>query len=84
MERVAIPSRQSHTASAGVPRKLGFQLVREVRDHVEAPSEVGISCEWQLTRNEFARVCQDTMSSAAVAAALTSDAANPARRQPPV
>ena len=53
--RVEIHHDKANLASAGVPRKLGFRLVREVADEVEAPSEVGISCEWQITRTEWPR-----------------------------
>lgn len=52
--RVEIHHDKANIASAGVPRKLGFRLVREVPDEPEAPSEIGISCEWQTTRAEWA------------------------------
>jgi RimJ/RimL family protein N-acetyltransferase len=52
---VEIHHDKANAASAGVPRKLGFQLVREVRDTPEAPAEVGLSCEWRLTREAWDR-----------------------------
>ena len=52
--RVEIHHHKANIASAGVPRKLGFRLVREVPDEPEAPGEIGISCEWQTTRAEWA------------------------------
>jgi RimJ/RimL family protein N-acetyltransferase len=50
---VEIHHDKANVASAGIPRKLGFQLVREVRDGVDAPSEIGLSCEWQHTRETW-------------------------------
>jgi ribosomal-protein-serine acetyltransferase len=54
--RVEIHHDQANQASAGVPRKLGFELVREVHDEVEAPGEIGVSCEWQITRADWHRI----------------------------
>ena len=53
LTRVEIHHDKANEASAGVPRKLGFQLVREVRDERQAPGELGISCQWRLTRHEW-------------------------------
>jgi ribosomal-protein-serine acetyltransferase len=50
---VEIHHDQANQASAGVPRKLGLRLVREVVDEIQAPGESGISCEWQITRQEW-------------------------------
>ena len=52
--RVEIHHDKANVASAGVPRKLGFRLMREVPDEPEAPGEVGVSCEWKITRAEWA------------------------------
>lgn len=49
---VEIHHDKANEASAAIPRKLGFQLIREVPDDPQAPGEVGISCEWRLTRQE--------------------------------
>jgi ribosomal-protein-serine acetyltransferase len=54
--RVEIHHDQANQASAGVPRKLGFELVREVHDEVQAPGETGVSCEWQMTRGDWRRL----------------------------
>jgi ribosomal-protein-serine acetyltransferase len=51
--RVEIHHDQANQASAGVPRKLGWRLAREVVDEIQAPGESGISCEWQITREEW-------------------------------
>ena len=53
---VEIHHDKANAASAGIPRKLGFELVREVHGRPEAPSETGISCEWQLTRRGWDRL----------------------------
>lgn len=53
--RVEIHHDQANRPSAGVPRHLGFELVREVHDEVEAPGETGVSCEWQITREDWHR-----------------------------
>ncbi|WP_249021154.1 GNAT family N-acetyltransferase [Conexibacter sp. S30A1] len=51
--RVEIHHDKANLASAGVPRKLGFQLIGEMPDEPQAPGEVGISCEWQITRADW-------------------------------
>jgi RimJ/RimL family protein N-acetyltransferase len=48
VDHVEIHHDKANVASAGVPAKLGFVLVREVPDAVAAPGECGISCEWRL------------------------------------
>ena len=48
--RVEIHHDKANTASAGVPRKLGYQLVGERPDRPEAPGEIGIDCVWRLGR----------------------------------
>jgi len=53
---VEIHHDKANEASLGIPQKLGFRLVREVPDEVEAPAEVGIACEWQLTREDWNRL----------------------------
>ena len=51
--RVEIHHDQANQASAGVPRKLGLRLVRERVDEIQAPGESGISCEWQITPQQW-------------------------------
>lgn len=51
--RVEIHHDRANLASGGVPRGLGFRLLREVHDEALASGEVGISCEWQMTREEW-------------------------------
>lgn len=53
--RVEIHHDQANQASAGVPHKLGFGLVRTVVDQIQAPGESGVSCEWQITRQQWPR-----------------------------
>jgi ribosomal-protein-serine acetyltransferase len=50
---VEIHHDQANQASAGVPRKLGLRLARKVVDEIHAPGESGISCEWQITRQQW-------------------------------
>ena len=47
---VEIHHDKANVASAGVPRKIGFRLVGEERDRIEAPAEVGIECRWRADR----------------------------------
>ena len=51
--RVEIHHDKANQASAGVPRKLGLRLARERVDEIQAPGESGISCEWQITRQQW-------------------------------
>jgi ribosomal-protein-serine acetyltransferase len=51
--RVEIHHDQANRASAGVPRKLGLRLAGEGVDEIQAPGESGISCEWQITRQQW-------------------------------
>lgn len=44
---------KANEASAGVPRKLGYHLIEQVRDEPEAPAELGIECRWRLTREQW-------------------------------
>jgi ribosomal-protein-serine acetyltransferase len=50
---VEIHHDQANQASAGVPRKLGWRLARKVVDEIQTPGESGISCEWQVTRQQW-------------------------------
>ena len=50
---VEIHHDRANTASAGVPRKLGFELVAERPDAIEAPGEVGIDCCWRIARDDW-------------------------------
>jgi ribosomal-protein-serine acetyltransferase len=47
VDHVEIHHDKANVASRRVPEKLGYVLVREVEDEVEAPGECGISCEWR-------------------------------------
>lgn len=50
VDRVEIHHDKANVASGRVPAKLGFTLVAERPDTIDAPSEIGISCEWRLER----------------------------------
>lgn len=47
---VEIQHDKANVASQGVPRRLGFRLVAEVRDRPEAPAETGIRLRWRMDR----------------------------------
>ncbi len=50
---VEIHHDKANVASAGVPRRLGYQSLGEEPDQVQAPSEVGIDCRWRIARAEW-------------------------------
>jgi ribosomal-protein-serine acetyltransferase len=50
IEHVEIHSDKANTASAGVPRRLGFRFLGETPDEPMAPAEVGIDCAWRIDR----------------------------------
>jgi len=53
IEEVHIHCDEANVASAGVPRRLGFHLLRTVEDEANAPAEVGRSMEWVITAKEW-------------------------------
>jgi ribosomal-protein-serine acetyltransferase len=56
---VEIHHDKANVASAGVPRRLGFSLLIEVPDEIEAPAEIGIECRWRMDREQWlSRRCQ--------------------------
>lgn len=48
IERVEIHHDRANQASSGVPRKLGFTLIGQSPDEIQAPAEVGIECLWRM------------------------------------
>jgi ribosomal-protein-serine acetyltransferase len=52
---VEIHHDKANVASAGVPRRLGFWLLAEVPDEIEAPAESGIECRWRMDQQRWAR-----------------------------
>ena len=48
---VEIHHDKANLASRRVPEKLGFTLIRERKDEISAPGEIGISCDWRLDRD---------------------------------
>lgn len=50
---VEIHHDKANTASAGIPPKLGFQLIDETPDRPEAPAEIGIECRWRMERERW-------------------------------
>lgn len=54
IDRVEIHHDQANTASAKIPRRLGFTLVGEIADESRrAPGEIGIECRWVMTRSAW-------------------------------
>jgi ribosomal-protein-serine acetyltransferase len=53
IDRVEIHHDKANTASAGIPRHLGFTLVDEIPDEAESPGEIGIECQWVMTRSAW-------------------------------
>jgi ribosomal-protein-serine acetyltransferase len=54
IEFVEIHHDRANTASRGVPRRLGYELVGERPDARAAPAEVGIDCTWRIEREAWA------------------------------
>ena len=52
---VEIHHDRANRASAGVPRKLGFEWLGEAADEPEAPGEVGMECRWRMDRQRWRR-----------------------------
>ena len=52
---VEIHHDKANRASAGVPRKLGFEWLREDRDEPAAPGELGIEWRWRMDRGRWRR-----------------------------
>jgi len=53
IELVEIHHDRANSSSAGVPRRLGFELVGEFEDPVRAPGESGVECRWRMTRERW-------------------------------
>jgi ribosomal-protein-serine acetyltransferase len=51
--RVEIHHDRSNSASAGVPRRLGFTRVDEVAEPANAPGESGVSWIWEMTARRW-------------------------------
>lgn len=48
--RVEIHHDKANQASAGVPRKLGYEWLGESPDEPEAPADLGIEWRWRITK----------------------------------
>jgi RimJ/RimL family protein N-acetyltransferase len=53
--RVEIHHDKANVASAGVPRKLGFEWLGEWPDEPEGPGELGIEWRWRMEREAWPR-----------------------------
>jgi ribosomal-protein-serine acetyltransferase len=50
---VEIHHDKANRASAGVPRKLGFEWLGESRDEPEAPADLGIEWRWRMEKMDW-------------------------------
>jgi ribosomal-protein-serine acetyltransferase len=50
---VEIHHDKANRASAGAPRKLGFEWLGESPDEPEAPAEIGIECRWRMEKESW-------------------------------
>jgi ribosomal-protein-serine acetyltransferase len=50
ISHVEIHHDKANVASAGVPRKLGFQFIGEGRDDPEAPADLGVEWRWRMDK----------------------------------
>jgi RimJ/RimL family protein N-acetyltransferase len=53
IELVEIHHDRANTRSRAIPERLGYRLIAEVPDPPEAPGEIGIECQWRVTREEW-------------------------------
>jgi ribosomal-protein-serine acetyltransferase len=53
IERVEIHHDRANIASGAVPRALGYELVAEKPDAVDAPGEEGVDCTWVVARDRW-------------------------------
>jgi RimJ/RimL family protein N-acetyltransferase len=53
ISRVEIHHDKANQASAGVPRHLGYRLIREQREERRTPGETGTECVWGIERDEW-------------------------------
>jgi ribosomal-protein-serine acetyltransferase len=54
ISHVEIHHDKANAASAGVPRKLGFDPLGEEPDEPEAPADSGIECRWRMDEGAWA------------------------------
>lgn len=59
ISHVEIHHDKANVASAGVPRRLGFEYVGETRDEPTAPAEMGIDCAWRMERDRWLQRCEN-------------------------
>ena len=66
IEQVQIRHDKANVASAGVPRRLGYELVAEAPVGAATAAGVGIDCVWRVTREDWTtRRPRDDVSRAA-------------------
>ena len=65
VEQVEIRHDKANVASAGVPRRLGYDLVGQAPATAAAPAAVGIDCVWRVTRDDWTTRPRDDFSRSA-------------------
>lgn len=53
IDRVEIHHDKANVASAGVPRKLGFEWLGESPDEPEAPGDLGVEWRWRMEKDAW-------------------------------
>jgi ribosomal-protein-serine acetyltransferase len=53
IRRVEIHHDKANVASAGVPRRLGYEFVGEQADEAAAPADTGVECVWRMGRSQW-------------------------------
>ncbi len=64
ISRVEIHHDKANTASAGVPRRLGYRIVGERRNEARAPADTGVDCVWRIARADWLRAGREEPRSA--------------------
>jgi ribosomal-protein-serine acetyltransferase len=53
IDAVEIHHDKANTASAAIPRRLGFRFLGETPDEITSPAELGIDCCWRMERDRW-------------------------------
>lgn len=53
VDHVEIHHDKANVRSGRIPERLGFTLVGEFPDRIEAPGEIGVECRWRITGRQW-------------------------------